>query len=799
MAESVRVTARRASIRPRAVLLASATLLSTGTLVAAGDFASAPVASAATAAVSCTATTCTQTFAETGSAATWTVPAGVTSASFDLYGAEGAQGSSGAPGGLGAEISGSLPVTSGETLQVNVGGAGDPGVSPGSGGGYNGGGDGSSFEGGTPSGGGGGATDIRSGALGLGDRLLVAGGGGGGGGEMIDVLPGGAGGDAGALGATGAPVAGYWYMFWYASAAEIGSPTGSPTSTSYVSGSGGGTEGGGSGTSSSGGGSGANASGASITGANVSTTEVGITGANSNPSSDPSTPTYTCATPGSTVNLGPGGSSGSLGSGGAGGPGGGGGGGGYYGGGGGSGSGLVGSCFGPGGGGGGGGSSYLGSATDTSGPTPAAAPDGAPNGEAIITYANPIGAGSPSYTAIAGETLSVGAPGLLGAATGPSGDTLAVVPVSGESTTAGGTVTINSDGSFSYTPPASLTTGTDSFSYAVSDGVDYATGTATIAVGTGSVLIDKQISTNDTIWQDVGAGVLNDPSVLAGSLVYERVIVTNTGSLAISDATVTDVSTTDGALPASFTFGGSSSISTLAAGQSVASDVADVTASAGHQIDMATVTGTAVASGGETATVTASDEADYTGDVAPTFILDSPALVATAGASYAYTFSAGGIPAPTYSLGSGAPSWLTIDSTTGALSGTVPPGTTSFSYEVIAGNSVSSVTAGPFNVAIVSPASVVFRGSLTYANNGNISSSSLTIRQSFGVITSVTGAVTIPGLNGGTATIALHVFRVFGIYIGVDFRTFLTRDDSPVADSDFSGCASDRRRRALRG
>ncbi len=73
-------------------------------------------------------------------------------------------------------------MTSGETLQVNVGGAGDPGVSPGSGGGYNGGGDGSCFEGGTPSGGGGGATDIRSGALGLGDRLLVAGGGGGGGG-----------------------------------------------------------------------------------------------------------------------------------------------------------------------------------------------------------------------------------------------------------------------------------------------------------------------------------------------------------------------------------------------------------------------------------------------------------------------------------------------------------------------------------------------------------------------------------------------------------------------------------------
>jgi hypothetical protein len=84
---------------------------------------------------------------------------------------------------------------------------------------------------------------------------------------------------------------------------------------------------------------------------------------------------------------------------------------------------------------------------------------------------------------------------------------------------------------------------------------------------------------------------------------------------------------------------------------------------------------------------------------APTFRADSPSLSATGGASYSYTFRASGNPAPSYSL-SGAPSWLSINSYTGAVSGTVPQGINSFTYSVVASNSVNSATAGPFTVSV---------------------------------------------------------------------------------------------------
>jgi hypothetical protein len=95
----------------------------------------------------------------------WTVPAGVCSATFDLYGAEG----SGTAGG--AEVISSLTVTPGTAYDIYVGGEGFVGK-----GGYNGGG--AASGGGV---GGGGATDVRTGPD-LNSRVLVAGGGGGNGG-----------------------------------------------------------------------------------------------------------------------------------------------------------------------------------------------------------------------------------------------------------------------------------------------------------------------------------------------------------------------------------------------------------------------------------------------------------------------------------------------------------------------------------------------------------------------------------------------------------------------------------------
>ncbi len=120
------------------------------------------------------ATTVTVPFAYTGAAQTWTVPAGVTSATFDLYGAQGGIKQPG-PVNLGGQATATLTVMPGETVNVLVGGAGNGNAVPRQAtGGFNGGGGGYST--------GGGASDIRIGGSTLADRVLVAGGGGGDGG-----------------------------------------------------------------------------------------------------------------------------------------------------------------------------------------------------------------------------------------------------------------------------------------------------------------------------------------------------------------------------------------------------------------------------------------------------------------------------------------------------------------------------------------------------------------------------------------------------------------------------------------
>ena len=116
----------------------------------------------------------TETFSFTGAAQTWTVPAGVTEATFDLLRGAGSAGRVVTPpsaAGLGARATATIPVTPGDSIQVNVGGQA-PSVrglqrrgrrrpAP------------------APVGGGGGASDIRIGGTALTDRVLVAGGGGG--------------------------------------------------------------------------------------------------------------------------------------------------------------------------------------------------------------------------------------------------------------------------------------------------------------------------------------------------------------------------------------------------------------------------------------------------------------------------------------------------------------------------------------------------------------------------------------------------------------------------------------------
>jgi hypothetical protein len=177
---------------------------------------------------------------------TWTVPTGVDSIAVEAIGAGGKNGQEGSLGGRGAIVKGTLAVTPGEVLYVEVGAP--IGTAFGT---FNGGG-GARF-----GGNGGGASDVRTvarseGGASLASRLLIAGGGGGGGGEN-----GGTGGDAGAPGTNGGDGL---------NSAHGGQAGGAATAT------GGGSGGaGGSGDSSSGvdGGNGGEALGGSATSANI--------------------------------------------------------------------------------------------------------------------------------------------------------------------------------------------------------------------------------------------------------------------------------------------------------------------------------------------------------------------------------------------------------------------------------------------------------------------------------------------------------------------------------------------------
>ncbi len=88
-------------------------------------------------------------------------------------------------------------------------------------------------------------------------------------------------------------------------------------------------------------------------------------------------------------------------------------------------------------------------------------------------------AGNDAYSILSGHTLTVAAPGVLANDTDVDGDTLTAAVFSSP---ANGVLSLNADGSFTYTPNAGFS-GTDTFAYKVFDVASAsATGTATISV-----------------------------------------------------------------------------------------------------------------------------------------------------------------------------------------------------------------------------------------------------------------------------------------------------------------------------
>jgi Bacterial Ig domain/Domain of unknown function DUF11/Putative Ig domain len=579
---------------------------------------SVPAAWAASGSTVCADGICSLTYATPGIGQSFTVPPGVSSLSVILVaGVGGANYNRDAAGGDGAKVTANLAVSPGATLGVDVAGAGQGGSSHGAdnAGGINGGGAG------VYSGSGGGATDLASG----GTELLVAGGGGGGGAdegagsECFNGSPnadGGAGGNADMTGSPGQAL--------YSGGFTLnGGEGGQPGTTAAV---------------------GAGGAGGTLSG--------------TNPCPPPTTATV--------------GEAGANGSGGTGGSGveatGGGGGGGYHG----AGAGAAGADdSGPEGpatagfGGGGGGASYgsgagvsnyavidLGNSGQINGG----------NGEVLLSWADPLTAGIPSWSVPAGQSLGVpSASGLLSAAdvTGPAGDPLTASGPSGGTTGQGGHVSVDSDGSFVYTPPSGFT-GSDTFGYTVTDaGGDYVTSTATVVVQP----LPQAITITSTAPDPGVVGGSYPPTATGGGsgnpVTFGVDPASTAGACSISDGTV------------SFTGTGSC--------------VLDASQAAG---------GVYAAAPQVTQTITV--------DQGPAFVLDSPPLAATAGQLYSYTFSASGTPAPSYALAAGAPSWLAINTSTGQVSGVPPAGTTSFGYGVTAANPAGAVTTSTYTVPVSS-------------------------------------------------------------------------------------------------
>ena len=182
-----------------------------------------------------------------------------------------------------------------------------------------------------------------------------------------------------------------------------------------------------------------------------------------------------------------------------------------------------------------------------------------PSNAATVTITvNPVNdapsAGDDTYTLLPGTTLTVDAPGVLENDTDVEGDPLTAVVVA-EPTN--GTLTLNPDGSFTYTPNVGFA-GTDSFTYTANDGAaDSNVATVTLIVNTLPLAVDDDYATDeDTPLVIAAPGVLGNDTDADGQPLTATVVAGPTnGTLALNpDGSFTYTPTANYSGPDSFTY-----------------------------------------------------------------------------------------------------------------------------------------------------------------------------------------------------------------------------------------------------
>ena len=124
----------------------------------------------------------------------------------------------------------------------------------------------------------------------------------------------------------------------------------------------------------------------------------------------------------------------------------------------------------------------------------------------------------------AGQELEIDAPGVLENDSDPDGDTIAIIEFD-TTTVNGGTVLVNPDGGFIYTPAEGFE-GVDSFSYTIEDELQ-ATDSATVRVVVGEVTNNDPMAMDDEFSTDIDMALEVDaPGVLGNDIDPDGDIVT---------------------------------------------------------------------------------------------------------------------------------------------------------------------------------------------------------------------------------------------------------------------------------